>query len=230
MTRLKMPILLAALASASLAGSTWGSLMVSESAPTTVTEGNGTYDRIIFRITGLTGADTATGPNNAPAGALAIQGTFTAVSKDGGVASLAVPGDSTPTSPGFWQNYITSGQGGVKTLTNQDNATTYNYAASFANFPSLTPTGQSRSGTGTSTEDSLGDAATIAGNSASFSGGWFTTTAGGIQPQGVNGSTGILAQIFVTHGEDVNFTGIDTTYGSNSEPLTFAHQFPSPGR
>ena len=195
--------------------------------------GNGTYDRLIFRVTGLTGADTATGPGpgNAPAGVILLQGTFTGVPKDAKSTFIAVPGDSTPSSPGFWQNFITNGKGGVGTLTNQDNASTFTYAASFVNFPSLIPNSQTRANNGvagSSTQDTLGDAATVQGTSSFFTGGWFTTVAGGIQPQGTNGSTGILAQMFVTPGEDVNFTGVYSTYGSNSAPITFGAAVPEP--
>ncbi|HEV2689014.1 MAG TPA: hypothetical protein VGV35_10675 [Bryobacteraceae bacterium] len=192
-------------------------LMITSSRAS-VSKGNGSYDQITFTLTGMDGTDTQTGPTGQAASVILVKGTFSAV---GNGAVLAVPGDGTTTpttDDGFWENFITSARGGQHVLVNNDTSATFTYAASDVRLPNLVPQDTSRTGTGTSTIDSTGSAATINGTSSAFTGDWFANAgSAGVVP----GPSSTLAQIYVTPGADVNFTGVYSTWSSNNAPVTF---------
>lgn len=209
--------LIAATAAAALGSVAHAGLIVTETRTPGIVAQNGTYDEITFKLTSLTSPDTATGPLNQPAGLLLLSGTFSAVNAPGMTgAVLAGPGDSSAaqTGNGYWEDYIVKGTGGVGTISSANGSSTY--AASFVNFPSIVPADTSRSGTGSSTQDSSGSVSGILGESSSFKSDWFNTSA--LTP----GPNTKLAQIFVTPGADVSFNGTYSTYSPQQlAPVSF---------
>jgi len=205
------------------------SLVITETVGgSTVAKQNGTYTPITFKLTGVNGADTTLGPSSAPAGVLVLSGTFTAT--NGGI--IAVPGNSTSSDPGYYQNFVTNGKYGIGTINsdgygvNAGDGEAFNYVASGANFPSITPSTLENYRTNvtgaSSILDDLGAVAEVYGNATSFTDSWYSSSA--LAP----GTNVILAKIYVTAGDDVNFTGVYSTYGSSLAPVTFGAAVPEP--
>lgn len=208
-------ILLAGLIVLGWASMSRADLIIAASRTPNITKGNGTYDQITFTLSSLTGADTQTGPSGQAASVIVLQGTFTAT---GAGAALAVPGDSnSPPDDGFWENFITPARGGQRFLVNGDTSAIFTYASSNVKLPNLVTALVSRTGTGSATFDSSGNAATMNGDSTALSGDWFAN--GG--SAGVTPGTA-LAQIFVTPGADVTFAGTYSSWSTNTAPLTFS--------
>ena len=173
---------------------------------------NGSMDKYVFNITGLTGSDSVTGPAGQDPEVLLFEGTWSA----GGGGILLVPGSTT--NPGMWTNYIAAAPtGAVAEPATADKS-------SFVNLPGLFST-QSRTGTGTSTATTSGAVTAINGTSAAFTGHWFQSSpgtssgpAGGIEPSVNNGK---LATIWVTHGDAISFLGDEGSYANGTATEAF---------
>jgi len=201
-------------------------LTITETVGNATSYGNGNFTPITFKLTALTGSDTTLGSGSAPAGLLLLDGTFTAT--NGGI--VATPGDKSADSNGTsfgaddggsWRDFIAGSTAyGVHTL-NTDSGS-FTYAASGVNLSSVALgqasapytylTGATNQG---ATFDDTQAVATITGNATGLTADWYSSTA--LQP----GNTTILAKIYVTAGDNVGFSGVYSTYGSNSAPLTF---------
>jgi hypothetical protein len=194
-------------------GAARAALVITASNAGVETVDNGTYDVIDFYLTGLTAPDNANQSGGAgTAGLLDLQGTFTA----SGAGLLGVPGDSNSSSPGYFAKYTTNAS-----------VPPSGYDSSYVNFNGYNSV--VRSGTGTSTVTGTGRSATvtaITGNSASFGGDWFNSDGSSITPS----STSLIAQVLVTPGYGVSFTGVYGTYGSpsNGSSVTFSYTAPGP--
>lgn len=164
-----------------------------------------TYDQLTFRLTGLTGADATyvpTGTFDAVNGVSLIQGTFTASSG----ATLSVPGTDT--------QYI------IRTT----NAFAGTPNDSYVNFDSVINSDFARTPSGSTTPTAL-------------KGTWYTTGDGSVDgtrlrivdtspTDGLDET--IVAEMFVTHGADVSFNGVYSTYASITQPLSFTSATPEP--
>jgi hypothetical protein len=183
------------------------------------------YNVFDVYVTSFTGAD-----NVSNASITSITGTFSSV---GAGALLAVPGDGT-TRKGVWTNFITGdnavGINNPATATGSLTSPPSGYASSFVNLGTMVGT-SSRSGTGNASYASTkatAAATAINGQSASFSATW-----GAVSPQHnivaspmTDGSANnLLAEILVTAGGDIAFSGAVNTAGSSgansiNEPLS----------
>lgn len=170
-----------------------------------------TFEIIDFTLTGLSGADTTVGPSGQAAGLLDLAGTFTATGTTGGM--LSVPGNSTSGDPGYFGNFVTN-TGEQSTPAGDD--------SSFVNFGSHGTS--TRSGTGTATETTKGTKTTvsaIAGTSTSFGDtSWLNLNAQAINPG--TSAASLVAQILVTPGSGVSFSGQYGTYGTNPGVAAFS--------
>jgi hypothetical protein len=201
---MKKAILFGALAlAAASAVANAGIIVASTDTPAGTGGNDSTFDEITFTITGWTGADGA--PLD---GVQGIIGTFSA----GGGGVLSVPAKLTaPTHP--YTTYITNVLGGLDAV-----GTT---PASYANFENQTAASES----------------SASQTPTSFGATWFTT---GIHPGlttdtrlapgtpiNPNFDNNLLAQIFVTPGDTVSFSGtVGTTAGTS--PLSFSGPVPEP--
>ena len=180
-----------------------GALVITASSAGVETVNNGTYNVVDFFLTGLTGADTMPkSDGSAPAGLVSIQATFTAAN----AGSIAVPGDSSPTSDYYFENYI-------------DRTATVpaGYGRSFVNFRN--DNNPSRSGTGSGTEDGNGTVTSITGNSNSFGANWFNTNGVALTPS----PTTLLAQILVAPGVGLTASANYGTYNPGLSSQTFGY-------
>ncbi len=190
---------------------------------------NGTYDVVNITLTGLTGADNTTGPLGQDAEIFQLEGTFTA---SGTGAALANPGATSSTARGYYEPFTDA------TSAPQLSGTPAGYASSFVNLANVDPGNVFPGGTTpvTSQTGATGSGATtnaknqvigITGNVTAFGDTWSTTPAttkgpgGGIevgQDPNFTGVTGLIAQILVTPGANVTFSGFYADYG-NSDAL-----------
>jgi hypothetical protein len=182
-----------------------GALVITAASGGIETVNNGTYDIVDYYLTGLTGADTANQSNGmGTAGLLDLQGSFSAT----GAGLLGVPGDSNSSSPGYFGDFIT-----------RTGTPPSGYGRSYANFSG--ENSESRAGTGNSVEDINGNTISITGNSTSFGADWFNTNGSTIHASAGLSSANLIAQILVTPGSGVSFTGVYGTYGSNGATANF---------
>jgi hypothetical protein len=152
------------------------------------------FDEITFRVAGFTGPDAT--PGNT---VTSITGTFSAV---GALAELSVPGASETAARGR--------------TTNADEEAQESPAESFVNFDSVI------TATGDFARTPLLDQ-----TPAAFRGTYFTAnTENFLRPVDATPADGfdqtLLAQIYVTPGADVTFTGLSNTISAVEQPLTFS--------
>jgi len=206
---MKKAVLFGALALAAASTTANAALIIYESLIPAGTGGNdSSFDEITCTIGGWTGAD-ATTPNN---GVTELVGTFTA--SDGGV--LSVPARSTHPFTAYIVNANSSIGGGLDAVGSTP--------ASYVNFDSEIAASRSPS---SNTPNSL--TAT-----------WYTPFGPSNPPDtrlaptqlpnnpgpgtGVNGTnwdSTLLAQIFVTPGDNVSFTGTYSSLAGFNQPLSF---------
>lgn len=208
------------------AGSIWATnaaqaaLVISTSGPTSVSTQDGTFDRYVFNITGLTGGDAVAGPQNQDAEVLLFEGTWNATSAS---SKILNPGVDATSGTGNWTTYINAAAAAANL--NKTSSDPSGNFSSFVNLPNLFSSQSHTGSAGASATTSSSTVNTIHGTATSFTGHWFIsspgTTAGpggGIEP-GSNG--GKLATIFVTTGASGSFSGDYGTYASGTQPLSF---------
>lgn len=185
-------------------------------ARTTVSGVNGTFDDLTFRITGWDGVDaTYSGGINSLS---TLQGTWT-------VSGSGSPTISVPGTTANWQGRTTN-------FSYLQGFPVTSPPASWVNFDNTV--GVFGRGPDTPTPTTFG---AIVG--PTFDATWFTTEAGvgvptkRLVPNGtVNGTTGVdqglIAEIFVTPGANVGFTGVYNSAALVKAPLTMTSNVPEP--
>lgn len=199
---------------------------------TETVNGGVTYNVIDFNLTSLTGLDASSITLGQDPGVINLQGTFTAT---GSGALLGVPGKNSSSGVGSWEGYIheaNNAAGGAKPSSIPNGA----FDASYVALDQIT--GVSRG----SVVGANGSASSITGQSTSLTADWFTNggqpiepasapaagtstgVAGGGDPTGTEvwGPQPLVAQILVTPGGGVSFTG---QYGSSGSVAFTTYDF-----
>jgi hypothetical protein len=197
-------LLTLALASLGVSSAAHAGVIVTSSRGPSAASG---WDEITFTLTGYNGADaTFVGVNRINS----LSGTFTAV---GSGAVLSAPGTASA-----FRNLTTNGLANDGTKGDD-----YNPPRSYVNFDSTindtlnTPFSRTPSGV-TPTSFTSG------------TGGWFTSTTDNylrlidttVGPNDDEVSQTLVAQIYVTPGADVSFTGLYNSDASNSQAVSFS--------
>jgi hypothetical protein len=219
-SKLKQHSLVALAGAACLAASSLSkaALIVSASKVGTESVDGGTYDIIDFDLTGLTGVDATSVVSGADPGLINLSGTFTPT---GTGAVMAVPGAASGTYA--FTKYVIDSLYNTKPLTTAppSQGGTGTNDASYVNLDSLASAvragGTSATATGSSTS--------LTGTATSLVISAFSNAAAGgtvVEPSTGPNPNPLIAQILVSTGGGVSFTG---TYGSDGGTATPAINF-----